>query len=287
MTTTEPSLLMVAGPNGSGKSTLIAALRNSRAALPELYVNADDLQRELGIDAYAAQKLAAEQRARALRAGQSFMYETVMSHPSKLAELQAAALRGYRLTVYFIATINPALNVARIQTRVASGGHDVPEDKARQRYHRTLALAPLALAYAHETLLFDNSSELQLHASLSGGHCSHLTTHPPAWMRTLVTQYETRHTNRASLVELAVRRGISIVEADLTHGHYRGPITLSTSHFIAQEHGSRSTWILHERQLFELAVDVGQSYAVDYGDFGTGICQVSLASEETEIDPSG
>src|SRR5690242_14104126 len=98
---------MVAGPNGSGKSTLIAALRASQATLPELYVNADDLQRERGIDAYAAQKLAAALRAGALHAGRSFMYETVMSHPSKLVELQAAALCGYHNTVYFVATISP------------------------------------------------------------------------------------------------------------------------------------------------------------------------------------
>src|SRR5688500_6507486 len=104
MTTTEASLLMVAGPNGSGKSTLIAALRASQAALPELYINADDLQRVHGMDAYAAQRLATELRASALRHGRSFMYETVMSHPSKLAELQLAALRGYRSTVYIVAT---------------------------------------------------------------------------------------------------------------------------------------------------------------------------------------
>jgi predicted ABC-type ATPase len=277
MTTTEPSLLMVAGPNGSGKSTLITALRASQAALPELYVNADDLQREHGIDAYAAQRLAAELRAQALRNGQSFMYETVMSHPSKLAELQAATLRGYRSTVYFVATLSPELNVARIQTRVADGGHDVPQDKARLRYHRTLALAPLALAYAHEALIFDNSSRhgLQLQAALIGGDFSTMTPPPFAWVRSLINQYETRLTNRASLVELAVRRGISIVEADLTHGHYRGSIALATQHFIAQEHGSRSTWILHERQLLDVPVDIGQSYAMDYGEFGAAICRVS------------
>jgi predicted ABC-type ATPase len=277
MTITEPSLLMVAGPNGSGKSTLIAALRSSQAALPELYINADDLQRERGLEARTAQKLATELRAQALRATCSFMYETVMSHPSKLAELQAAGLRGYRNTVYLVATINPELNVARIQSRVASGGHDVPEQKARQRYHRTLALAPLALAYAHEALVFDNSSRqgLQLHATLIEGHFASISPLPPAWVRTLISQYETRHTNRASLVELAVRRGISIVEADLTHGHYCGSVVLCTSHFVAQEHGSRSTWILHERQLFDVTVDIGRSYAVDYGEFAAAICRVS------------
>lgn len=277
MTTTEPSLLMVAGPNGSGKSTLIAALRASQAALPELYINADDLQRERGIDAYAAQRLATELRSSALHNGQSFMYETVMSHPSKLAELQLAALRGYRSTVYIVATVSPELNVARIQTRVAAGGHDVPTEKARLRYHRTLGLAPLALAYAQEALLFDNSSRhgLQLQAALVGGDVSTMTPAPLAWVRTMINHYETRLTNRASLVELAVRRGISIVEADLTHGRYRGSIALATQYFVAQEHGSRSTWILHERQLLSFSVEIGRSYCMDYGEFGPNICRIT------------
>jgi len=268
---------MVAGPNGSGKSTLIAALRNSHASLPELYVNADDLQRERGLDGYAAQKLATQLRALALHDGRSFMYETVMSHPSKLAELQAAALRGYRNVVFFVATLSPDLNVARIQTRVADGGHDVPEDRARRRYHRTLALAPLALAYAHEALIFDNSSRegLLLQAGLNEGQFVSHTERPLPWVRTLIKQYETRLTNRASLVELAVRRGITIVEADLTHGHYRGAVALCTQHFVAQEHSSRSTWILHERQLLDAEVDIGQHCAVDYGEFDTTICRVS------------
>jgi predicted ABC-type ATPase len=276
MTTTGPSLLMVAGPNGSGKSTLIAALRSSAATLPALYVNADDLQRERSIDPYAAQKLAAEMRAEALRHGHSFMYETVMSHPAKLAELQAAALRGYRNAVYFVATVSPDLNVARIQTRVADGGHPVPEDKARARYYRTLALAPLALAYAHEALLFDNSSRqgLQLQATLLDGHFSTMTPIAAGWVRTLIHQYQVRHTNRESLVELAVRRGISIIEADLSRGTYRGPVALSTSHFVAQEHGSRSTWILHERQLLNADLSVGENYTVDYGEFAEAVCHV-------------
>ncbi len=268
---------MVAGPNGSGKSTLIAALRNSEAVLPKLYVNADDLQRDRGIDSYAAQKLATELRTEALHDGHSFMYETVMSHASKIAELQAATLRGYRNTVYFVATISPELNVARIQTRIADGGHAVPEDKARARYYRTLALAPLACAYAHEALVFDNSSRhgLQLQAALIDGHFSTMMPVAASWVRSLINQYETRYTSRESLVDLAVRRGISIVEADLSHGQYRGAVTLCTQHFVAQEHGSRSTWILHERQLLTAEVSIGQNYAVDYGQFDEAICRVS------------
>ncbi len=155
----------------------------------------------------------------------------------------------------------------------------MPQDKARQRFHRTLALAPLALAYSHEALVFDNSTRhgLQLQAALVGGHFSTTTPAPLTWVRNLIHQYQARLANRASLVELAVRRGILIVEANLAQGRYRGGIALATQHFVAQEHGSRSTWILHERQLLNVAINVGQSYAVDYGEFGTAICSVSAA----------
>lgn len=87
---------MIAGPNGSGKSTLIAALRaDSRFDLPALYVNADDLLRERSLcDPREAQQLANELRAQAIVNRQDVMYETVMSHPSKIAELQSAQKSG-------------------------------------------------------------------------------------------------------------------------------------------------------------------------------------------------
>jgi predicted ABC-type ATPase len=150
---------MIAGPNGSGKSTLITALRaDPRFDLPKLYINADDLQRERGIrNARKAQQLASELRAEAIANRQDVMYETVMSHPSKIAELQVAKNAGYHITVLLVATGNPDVNVRRVGVRVAAGGHDVPEDRIRARYIRTLALAPAAIALADQAYIFDNS----------------------------------------------------------------------------------------------------------------------------------
>jgi predicted ABC-type ATPase len=72
-----PLLVMVAGPNGSGKSTLISALRSDPVVgpnLPRTYVNADDIQKEAGLDAVAAQQAATKMRSRALAERRDLMY---------------------------------------------------------------------------------------------------------------------------------------------------------------------------------------------------------------------
>jgi predicted ABC-type ATPase len=83
--------------------------------------------------------------------------ETVMSHPSKVQLLEEARAAGFKVAVYFVATQSVDLNVRRVQQRVALGGHNVPNDKIRERYPRTLALLPAAIALADEVVLFDNS----------------------------------------------------------------------------------------------------------------------------------
>lgn len=41
--------------------------------------------------------------------------------------------------------------------RVAKGGHNVPEEKIRERYTRSLAQLPWFLVHADEAWIFDNS----------------------------------------------------------------------------------------------------------------------------------
>ncbi len=48
--------------------------------------------------------------------------------------------------------------VARVECRVAEGGHAVPEDKIRSRYERGGALIRQAVLQADRGLVFDNSA---------------------------------------------------------------------------------------------------------------------------------
>jgi predicted ABC-type ATPase len=125
------------------------------------YINPDDiavtLEGSYGERVRRAQAQADALRAACLESGESFAFETVMSHPSKIEVLKAAKSRGFRIALYFVATDSVDLNVARVKQRVALGGHDVPEDRIRARYARTLALLPEALEQADLAVLFDNT----------------------------------------------------------------------------------------------------------------------------------
>ena len=89
--------------------------------------------------------------------GKSFSQETVFSHPSKVAALKSAVEAGYRTYLYFVATSDIAINIARIASRVQSGGHSVPEEKVMARSMRTLENVGAALPFCSRAFFFDNS----------------------------------------------------------------------------------------------------------------------------------
>jgi predicted ABC-type ATPase len=89
--------------------------------------------------------------------GASFSFETVMSHRSKVEFFARARTAGYKTYLYFVCTNSAELNVARVRSRVASGGHSVPEHKIRERYHRCLDLAPEVIKHSYRAYVFDNS----------------------------------------------------------------------------------------------------------------------------------
>ncbi len=148
------------GPNGSGKSTLISHLLEQGIELGE-YINADDIVNDLGLigdtGAREGQLLADAARERCLKSGNDFSFETVMSHVSKIEFMARAQSLGYLVTLFFVATADPELNVERVWSRVAQGGHDVPADRIIARYKRAMALMPQAVAACNSATIFDNS----------------------------------------------------------------------------------------------------------------------------------
>jgi predicted ABC-type ATPase len=248
---------MVAGPNGSGKSTLIGALRaDARFDLPATYINADDLQRERGIrDPRAAQQLANDLRAQALLERRDVMYETVMSHPSKIAELQQARTSGYDITVVLVATNDPGVNVQRVAARVAAGGHDVPEDRTRERYGRTLALAPVAIGYAQQAAVFDNTRQgdtgggLREQAALAGERLVYTTDNPVAWVRRLAEQVNARADELRSITAAVEAKGLPAQLARLDDNRTIGPIVLVNQHYVLQYDERARVGVIHDRAL--------------------------------------
>ena len=72
-----------------------------------------------------------------LAKGETFTFETVLSHPSKVELLKQSQEAGYKNYLYFISTVDPAINIERVRQRVKLGGHHVPEDRIEKRYYES------------------------------------------------------------------------------------------------------------------------------------------------------
>jgi predicted ABC-type ATPase len=111
------------------------------------------------LSAYHASFIATYLASKLFETGQSFCFETVMSHESKIFYLDLAKQFKYKSYLYFVYTDNPELNVARVKLRAAGGLHDVESAKIRERYSRTFQLLPIAIEKADEGYIIDNSEK--------------------------------------------------------------------------------------------------------------------------------
>jgi predicted ABC-type ATPase len=153
-------LHLVVGPNGSGKTTFVAEFLSLE--LPTYpYVNADEIAKarwpaDSDAHAYDAAQVAAETRAHLIASGRSFIAETVFSHPSKLDLIRSAQEAGYQVVLH-VMLVPEELAVRRVGYRVRAGGHDVPEHKIRERYHRLWPLVGQAISVVDRAVVYDNS----------------------------------------------------------------------------------------------------------------------------------
>ena len=151
---------LVVGPNGAGKSTFVEF--TLAPLLPgSVFVNADEIARARWPEdpsghAYQAAQVAADTRARLIELGRSFIAETVFSHPSKLALIDAAHAVDYTVVLHVL-LVPEELAVQRVRHRVAAGGHDVPDNKIRERYQRLWTLVAEAASRSDSATVYDNS----------------------------------------------------------------------------------------------------------------------------------
>lgn len=182
---------LVVGSNGAGKSTFIEL--TLAPLLPgSPVVNADEIAKHRWSGAavehaYEAAHIAAATRAKLIELGESFIAETVFSHPSKLDLVDAAHTAGYTVVLHVV-LIPEELAVERVRYRVRAGGHQVPEEKIRQRYRRLWNLVAVAAMRAEATSFYDNSTRrgprivAQFNAGFEVG-----TPCWPAWTPTVLT----------------------------------------------------------------------------------------------------
>ncbi len=141
------------------------------------------------VNSYLASALTDFLRQRLLEAGDNFTFETVMSYKDKVEFLRHAQDCGSRTYLYYVCTKDPRINIARVASRVANGGHAVPEAKIVDRYWKSLDLLFPAILASNRAYLFDNSEEggkAQCFAEFADGQITIRSSPQPLWFHTYV-----------------------------------------------------------------------------------------------------
>ncbi len=137
-----PKLYIISGCNGSGKTTA------SYTILPEMlncheYVNSDEFAKSLSpFDPSAASVTASRYMLMKIKFmfehRLDFCIETTLATRTLLKMVEEAQGNGYSVTVIYLWLNSPELAIQRVRARVSTGGHNIPEDTIRRRYHRGL-----------------------------------------------------------------------------------------------------------------------------------------------------
>lgn len=168
---TQPSIVIVAGVNGCGKSTFAITAAGNSALLGQTAINPDKLTQDANAEfpdlGAAGANLVGVERAekavwRSIAEGKSAAIETVLSSTKFLPVVQAATKRRYRTRLIFIGLPTVELALERIQTRVAQGGHDVPESKVRERWNRAHDNLVAFMGVVDDVLIFSNVGEVPI-----------------------------------------------------------------------------------------------------------------------------
>jgi predicted ABC-type ATPase len=101
-----------------------------------------------------------EARSAALENGLTFIWETVFSHKSRLEEMRRARYLGYCVILIYVSTKHPDINAERVKARVRANGHNVPEEKIRERYARSVGMLPEMLELSDIAFVCDNSADV-------------------------------------------------------------------------------------------------------------------------------
>ena len=133
-----PRLYILSGCNGAGKTTA------SYTFLPEIldcreFVNSDEFAKSLSPFNPSNASVSASRHMLMriqylLDLGADFSVETTLATRSLVGIIQEARSRGYSVTLLYLWVQSPEIAIQRVRDRVASGGHNIPDNVLRRRY---------------------------------------------------------------------------------------------------------------------------------------------------------
>jgi predicted ABC-type ATPase len=159
------SIYVLAGTNGAGKSSIGGAMIRASGAD---YFNPDEAAREIlaanpGASITEANSAAwfegKRLLARAIAERGNFAFETSLGGATITRLLTEAMASGIDVHIWYVALATPDMHVARVQARVARGGHDIPERDIRRRYDASRKNLIELLPGLASLRVYDNSIE--------------------------------------------------------------------------------------------------------------------------------
>ncbi|MCE0523208.1 MAG: zeta toxin family protein [Methylacidiphilales bacterium] len=135
----KPRCIIIAGPNGAGKTTLAREYLPQEGHCP-VFVNADLIAAGLSpfrpdTVAWQAGRLFLRQIDALSRQRKDFAFETTLSGLAYVRRIEQWKISGYSIHILFLKLSSPALAIQRVRQRVRLGGHSLPEEMIRRRFH--------------------------------------------------------------------------------------------------------------------------------------------------------
>ena len=140
--TASKRILIIAGPNGAGKTVFATEFLPNEANCPT-FINADLIAAGLSpfrpdLAGVRAGRLMSNMIHEYASKGESFAFETTLSGRSYVRLIPRWREQGYWIKLFFLRLPTPEIAIARVRQRVLQGGHDVPEQIVRRRFHAGL-----------------------------------------------------------------------------------------------------------------------------------------------------
>jgi predicted ABC-type ATPase len=160
-----PTLTVLAGVNGAGKSTVGGtALHKSGAE----YFNPDEYARQLRTQEFLSQEKANAvawaygkgKLEKAIADGADFTFESTLGGKTITDLLLRAAGKSHALDLWFVGLASVELHLQRVASRVAQGGHPIPETDIRRRWIGSHENLIRLIPSARTLRVFDNSREV-------------------------------------------------------------------------------------------------------------------------------
>ncbi|MGV8943196.1 hypothetical protein [Thermomonas sp.] len=165
-----PFLYVLAGVNGAGKSS-IGGFLLQRAGLA--WFNPDTFARELvattGCEQIEANAAAWREGMRrlddAIANARNYAFETTLGGNTVPRKILAATA-SHDVLMWFCGLDTPDHHIARVRSRVAAGGHDIPATKILERYPRALENLIGLMPHLNRLQVYDNSVDVAQGAAI-------------------------------------------------------------------------------------------------------------------------